>query len=484
MDIIGNRQDDMRCKVKILLVPPSSIIKITSHTEELIDHLESENYHVQLPAIAPNQTSGQATTKRPVDIILVDCRGEDFNYNFDPAFLDDLRKQSLESVFMFLTDLSVPATLRQKVKKYGSICATGQHLELLSIRLGRLLDSLALADECGERLKTLLLLTKGNSDTGGLRTSSKKLCVLIAGTPSPLSLRAMKSLDQKDIKLYAAITIPQTIRYLEEHSFDCLVLLPGQKTASHISLIKLLRRNGRTQKLPILVMHDHMALSDEPEKINAKYLYQGADLILDSHDSDQPLVREVAAFSRRSRLTKSMQQFLRKSIKTDNDNRKFSCTIPFFETHLARQCASAQKSGKPLCLSAFRLRALSGHAVSSHMQTQALSYIDLIAQDIDLVTAAQHDIVLISHPFTTPSEAQKISTRIKSVLQDISFKGGKKSGHKTRLVVAHNTVLLNQTEMPEQLITRALQNLIEDMPSQDTPSSATPVTTPYLSIVP
>ena len=112
------------------------------------------------------------------------------------------------------------------------------------------------------------------------------------------------------------------------------------------------------------------------------------------------------------------------------------------------------------------------------MHTQALSYIDLIVQDIDLVTAAQRDIILISHPFTTPDEAKRISKRISSVLQDISFRNTELSDHKDRLLVAHNSVLFDRAEQPERLITRALQNLREDELPRNKPVSA-----PYLCVV-
>ena len=447
-------QDNACFRARILYVP----LTFSRNQEAVTEALRNERFAVSLhdPACRP------AKSAAPADIILPDCRGSGFDPEFDVALLDRLRGDHPESVFMFLTDLSVPAEIRQQMKKYGSVCATGPHTELLVSRLTRMLDNLALADECGERLKTMLAVSSDTASRDGIKTSDDRLSVLVAGVPSPLSLRAIRSLERSGAALSAAISIPQILSYVENHRFDCLVLLPGSKQASHASLIKLLRRNGRSKNLPVLILSEEGEL--DQNRMAERYLRQGADLILSGQDTEGQLAREVSAFSRRNRLTRSMKQFLRKSVSADNNRKKYACTVPFFEAHLARQCASAQRTGKPLCLSGFRIRTQSGQPFTLHMQTQLLSYIDLIIQDIDLVTVAQSDILLISHPATMLDDAVALKERIVSVLQDISFRNETQATFKDRVIIAANTELYRADQSPEQLIIETLKGMAETMP--------------------
>ena len=113
------------------------------------------------------------------------------------------------------------------LKKFGQIVAIGDNIDLLLPRLCALVDSLNMADECGERIKTLAMMKKSMPGELALKTKTGKLEVLIAGAPAPITLRVLQSLQRQEFNVSAAITVKQALGYLETKQFDCLVLLPG-----------------------------------------------------------------------------------------------------------------------------------------------------------------------------------------------------------------------------------------------------------------
>ncbi len=393
------------------------------------------------------------------DIVIIDARSVKTVTENHFARIDGLKHQHPEASLMVVTDIAAPYGLRQSLKQYGIVCAIGQEPELLLPRLERLLENLALADECGERLKTLSSLNKSFEAQTSLRPSSADMRVLVAGTPSPLSLRTFSSLKKAGFKVTAAISVPQTIRYLENGSFDSLVMLPGNKAAVYSSLIKLLRRNDKTRTLPVLVLSEE--LTETSDEAGYRYLTQGADLVLAGRDEEEAIMSEVKAFAKRNRLTKSMRQFLRKSVMPDRSTKSLACDLPFFETHLARQCSSSKMSGRHLCLSVFQLKTVRDHPPSPTVCRQAVSYAEMMIQDTDLMTVVRNDLILISQPGKAIIDANKTRKRIVSLLQELKFKTALATDAYEDLSIASSTVLYGLEEKPEEMITRALKTLTE-----------------------
>ena len=390
----------------------------------------------------------------PVDVIIADCRTATPALGQVIGALETLRLRHPESIFLILIEPELIWDARLELKRFGTLCPIGERADLVIPRLDRLLENLALADECGERLKTLSSLNRSTVQGNILHMSKKAMRVLVSGAPSPVTLRAMKSLAGEAFRVTAAISVPQTIRYLELNIFDCLVIMPGDKTATYTGLIKMLRRNDRTRNLPILVIPDR---ADETTPlVSTRFMAQGADTILHAPDTEKALTAEVTAFSRRSRLTSSMKSFLRKAASCDGSGKDVVADLPFFEHHLERLCARAADTGKPLCLSAFKLNYRSGSKVSHTAFTQALKYAQMIIRDTDLMTAVRDDIFLVAQPGLTHGEASRRQQNIAEVLQEIVL-DDHPSAKADHVMVETSTVRLDTGETAEQLIARCFR---------------------------
>ncbi|GGD03378.1 hypothetical protein [Aquisalinus flavus] len=410
-----------------------------------------------------------------IDVIVADCRALQPDMGAVSARFTALRRAHPESIFLILIEPELAWDIRLWLKRYGTLCPLGERADLVTSRLDRLLENLALADECGERLKTLSALNRTAVSGSILNTSSKPMRVLVSGAPSPVTLRAMKSLSSGDYQVTAAMSVPQTMRYLEAQAFDCLVILPGDRTATYTGLVKMLRRNDRSRSLPILVI---------PERADAatagcRFMAQGADTVLSAIDTEKALTTEVTAFARRNRLTASMKQFLRKAASTDGKGLNLVCDLPFFENHLDRQCHRATETGKPLCVSAFKLKYSSGRILSSKGFRQALKYVQMMMRDTDLITAVRNDVFLISQPGLGTVEATRRQQNIAAVLQEIILEDAPGAGGDA-LVLEASTVQYRPAEMADGIIARAFQTLNIVPPRQTPPPQ---VEKPRLKIV-
>jgi hypothetical protein len=392
-----------------------------------------------------------------IDVLLIDTRGLLSICDEHLIFLKDLRQTHAEASFLFIADIDLPFSSRKALKRFGVISATGDSPDLMIDRLDALVESLALADECGERIKTLASLKQKPAAKLALKSRTDNLRVLIAGSPSPLMLRILRSLQKQPFQISAALSVKQAISYIETTFFDCLILLPGVEHARYTSMIKLLRRNNRTKEMPVLVIPD-IAEHDNLDMFGKKFLTQGADLIVADHDAENGLMSEVTQFSKRRRLTRSMKQFLRKSATQEKSVALRMCDIPFFENHLARQCQSSSRSRKSLCLSAYRVKTRSGAPLKSRHFKQAATYASAILRDIDLMTSLSDEIMLVSHPACNFVEAERQRKQIVRLIQDIKFRHGKTDDTEL-LIVESSAVRFDGEELPERLITRAFQTI-------------------------
>ncbi|MCI5046188.1 MAG: hypothetical protein MRY59_01705 [Aquisalinus sp.] len=395
--------------------------------------------------------------KTEADVLLIDCRHLDRYRDIDAIAIQDLKQQYADSAVMLVTSPECTGSMRSQLKKHGTLCASGDRPELLLPRINRLLENLSLADECGNRLKTMASLNRHGKTQSPLHADTKPVRVLVTGPASVVLMRVMSSLEQENFEVTAAISVPQTTRYLEAQSFDALVVVPGGKGKIYSSLIRLLRRNDRTDSLPIIVFSGiNLHGSGQPAY---HYLKQGADTVLPENDIETSMLPEVRSFARRNRLTKSMRQFLRQSVHSETRPSQLICETEFFEHHLGRQCATSRDTTRSLCLSAFRLRAQDEQIPARQTCKQALSYIDMVIKDTDLVTVISDNLVLLSQPATSVVDAEETRQKIVSLLQEIRFQSNFAGKAYEDLFVDASTVRYRLDEAPEEMIARALNTL-------------------------
>lgn len=418
-------------------------------TADIVSYLTDRGYRVSLD-------DGSGTRVHPVDVIIADCRAETFDHAPVCARFAALRRNHPESVFLILIDPDLGWDSRMALKRYGTLCPVGERADLIVPRLDRLLENLTLADECGERLKTLSSLNRSAGGGSILETNSKPLQVLMAGAPSPVTLRAMRSMKEGGFDVVAAMSVAQTARYLESDRFDCLVVLPGNRVATYTGLVKMLRRNDRTRTLPILVIPERA--DQRGRTTGTRFMAQGADTILTAEDAEQALNSEVTAFARRNRLTASMKQFLRKAASVDGTGQSLVSDLTFFERHLHRLCDRADNASKPLCLSAFKLTHADGSRLSQRLFDQAIAYAQMIIRETDLIAAVRQDIFLVSQPGLIASEAARRQANIADVLQEIAFESDNGAGSE-RLALSTSTVQYAPGEGSRTLISRAFRRM-------------------------
>lgn len=352
------------------------------------------------------------------DVSLVDLRDKKISAKKAKALAGVLRQSSPESSVFFLVDPTLDARGRGALRRYGEVVPVENEFDHLIERCRQMIRLRNIADEAGERLKTLASLNR-LADFPPIAASKAPINVLFAGAPGPDAMAAVSAAAKVAGQSICVLSAGQTLRAFDYCDFDCAVFMPASEHDPLLSVTRAMRRHTKYSGIPVI----HIA-EDETE---LKYLTQrGAqEFVLSEHISSD-LGARIQLTSRRARLLISMRRFLQAcNGESVRDAASGAFTAAFLAEHGARLCARSDQTKRPLSALLVRLSAENAHEAGPGKKAlhQAARLINRITRAEDIAARIGPDLFLILCPATIAADAAKMAMRIEGVLGNTVFRG-------------------------------------------------------------
>lgn len=353
------------------------------------------------------------------DIGLIDLRGRQVSSRKAQSIAGLLRKSSPESSILIIIDPYIDETARRALRRHGELVVMLTKPDGLIERCRQVLRLRNIAEEAGERLKSLASLNRLN-DFPPISAPAGALRVLIAGEAGPVALSALNALKPITEQSICVFSAGQALRAVESMRFDAAIFLPKRDSDPLMSLARSLRRHPKHANMPIIFpMHD-------PDDA-ANYALRGAsDFMLTGHIGADLGPKALLA-ARRARLQKSMRKFLQ-ACEGDGvrDAGSGAFTATFLAEHGARLCARADQTGRTMSMVTLRIETESkehGEAEPGRRALhQAARLINRVTRAEDMVARVATNTFLVMMPATTERHAEKAALRIQGVLENTVFR--------------------------------------------------------------
>ncbi len=354
-------------------------------------------------------------TSLGADIGLIDLRKQGVSARKAKAIASALRRKSPESPLVFLVDPTCEVSAPSALKRFGEVIPAHNEVDHVTVRCREIIRLRNIAEETGERLKSLATLNR-LVEFPVVTTTNTQARILIAGRPGPAAIAAVNAVNAVAGKATCVLNAGQAMRALEHDDFDCAIFLPTAENDPMLAFIRTLRRHPKHAHLSIIQIADHPAdLSN--------YARKGArDFVLAQQISVELASRAQLA-SRRARLLRSMRKFL-KSCKGEGirDARSGAFTSLFLTEHGNRICARADQTGRALSITLVSLSDADDQASTARTLNHAARLINRVTRAEDMVARISRKKFIILSPATNVEDAEKIGLRISGVIANTAFR--------------------------------------------------------------
>ena len=349
------------------------------------------------------------------DLGLVDLRGAEISSRKAKAVASLLRRSSPESTIVFLIDEQVTSDVRASLRRFGEVICAESDVEHVLIRCRQLIRLRNIAEETGERIKSLTAVNR-LVDFPPIASSANPVKVLIAGAPGTAAIAAINEISEVADSSYCVFSAGQAMRALDHEEFDCMLFLPTLRDNPLQALMRALRRHPKHSALATIQIVQSLADLPKAAKRGA------SDFILESHIPHE-LGQKLTLAARRARLRSSMNHFLNACAGETVRDPLSGCFTPLFLTeHGARLGVRADQSGRALSVCLIQLADQNYDSPpTAKMLHQATRMINRITRAEDLVARIANNIFAVIAPATNPDDASKICARVDGVLSSTAF---------------------------------------------------------------
>lgn len=353
------------------------------------------------------------------DIGLIDLRGRRLSSRKAQSIASLLRKSSPESSILLIVDPYIDDTARKALRRHGELVVMLTRPEGVIERCRQILRLRNVAEEAGERLKSLATLSRLN-EFPPISAPAAPLRVLIAGEAGPAALAAVNALKPITEQCICVFSAGQALRAVENARFDAAVFLAARENDPLMSLARSLRRHPKHASMPVL-----FPLTD-PD-LCENYAKRGASEFIFTDHIQADLGPKIQIAARRARLLKSMRRFLG-ACEGDGvrDPGSGAFTATFLTEHGARLCSRADQSGRSMAMIPLRIdmeaRDGSESEPGRRALHQAARLINRVTRAEDVVARVGVDTFIVLAPATTEENAAKAALRIRGVLENTVFR--------------------------------------------------------------
>jgi PleD family two-component response regulator len=389
-----------------------------------------------------------------VDVNVFDLRSGEIPARAAQQTALDLRRSAPESGAVYVVPFLMSAAERAHLRRLGEVAISEGDLSGVIHACRQRLRLRNVAEEAGERLKSIAALTR-LSDFPPIETSNRPPSVLIAGAPGPMTLAAIARAEEMSERADAALSASQAMRALETRVYDCAVFLPRGIGDPLLGLARTMRRHRRFQDLPILV------LPVEAQDGARGEMPSNVEIMLAGH-LDDDLASRLVTLTRRARLLGAMRSFL-SYVAGDGVRDRISgaFTPAFFGQHAERLFTRADQTGRMVSLIGVRLAAVEKDDMDVggvRTLTEAARLINRVSRAEDCVGRIAHDVFVVLQSATRRIDAEKSAARIEGVIANTMFRS--RAGKRVFAVAATtNTVERRAGEHLEEALARMLVDL-------------------------
>ena len=399
------------------------------------------------------------------DVGVVDLRNRDINASQARRITSTLRGRSPECSIVFLVDPVAKPQTRNILNRSGEIIAIDDNFAPAIERCREIIRLRSLAEETGERLKSLAELTR-LADFPPISPATDPGEFLIAGPPGAVALSAAAAAQNAAAKWTGVISPGQSLRAIESGRFDGAILLPNEQNDLLQSLARSIQRNPSYADFPII----HIAA--DCEELAALVEKGARDFLIADHIEDE-LPRKIASVTRRARLAHAMRQFLGACAGDGvRDPASGVFTGSFLALHGARLAARADQTHKAFCLAGIKLtpRSPEGGAAAptARILRQAGDLIRRVTRATDLTARLSSDSLAIATPGTPHADTERICERIAGVISNTLFRGARNELYSVD--VQWNVALRTPGLRIEETLAAALSGLTDRPPVRATSS--------------
>ncbi len=356
----------------------------------------------------------------PPDVAVVDLREHRLSAKSVQTLAQLTRQAAPDCGLVYIAPFTLSAHERAHLRRSGDLVLAGDDLSVVVDACRHRLRLRNIAEETGERLKSIAASTR-LSEFPPIETSNAKPRVLVAGAPGPSSLSALAATEAVAEQTVGALTAAQAMRALESGRFDCAVFIPGGEGDPLMGLARSMRRHRKFQDLPLIVVGGD-GLEARKCRFSSAYV---ADIVLPRHASED-LGARILSVTRRARLAAAMRRFL-SACAGDGVRDKMSGAFapPFFAMHAERIFARADQTRRPLSVVGVRLSPVAPNeteARASRMLADAARLINRVTRAEDFVARLSPDTFIVLMAATTERDADTASKRISGVIANTMFR--------------------------------------------------------------
>lgn len=314
---------------------------------------------------------------------------------------------------VFLASAGLSASERAYLRRHGDLVIAGDDLVPLVNACRQKLRVRNVAEETGERLKSIAAQTR-LSEFAPIDTSNEPPSLLIAGAPGSTMLEAIAAAGEVCERADAAMSAGQAMRALEAGLYDCLAVLPKGPGDPLLGLARAIRRHRRFQDLPVIIVRPlgQTAVGEAP--VNSE--------IVPPEHVQADFGRRIVQLTRRSRLLAAMRRFL-SSCGGDGVRDRISgaFTSSFFGQHAARVFERADQTRRPAALVGVRL-ASQLPAAGGRTLVDAARLINRVSRAEDFVGMIAPDTFVVLASATRGEDAAFLARRAEGVIANTMFR--------------------------------------------------------------
>ncbi|MEM8936713.1 MAG: diguanylate cyclase [Pseudomonadota bacterium] len=346
------------------------------------------------------------------DVTIFDLRDVETAPRNLSAIAETARRQSPEAPIISVLSPDCGQPLRAAARKLGDVIPASDDLTHIGQRLRSVIRLRNVAEETGERLKSLAALNC-LAAYPMIATEETPFRALIAGAPGAPAIVAHNALTAAKFSTVSVLSASQAMRALDHDEFDCVVFFPSSENDPLVGLSNTLRRGSHLGAVATLRIAPDVAALERAGRET------GGDTVLIDEIAAE-CGRKARNAARRARLMRAMRPFLEACHGDgvcDAVSGAFSST--FLSAHGARLCGRADQTERPLSYILATLTAQRAGRCSTPGRFALRRLGQAIKQTVrieDCVARIARDRFLILMPATNEAGAQAAAQRLEGVI--------------------------------------------------------------------
>lgn len=383
---------------------------------------------------------------RAPDVAVVDLCGAD---PASPAAADAVaaaRRLGAHAGVLIAAGTNANAEDRRRLARLGETVFTRTSVEPLIGALRERLRVAALADETGDRLKTLVADGRPVA-LAPAPPRREDFSVLIAGKPSPIALTVSNAAAGMAKSAASVFSAGQAMRALDHGAFHGAVFIPADENDLLIALARALRRHREHRRLPVIIV------SEDDDLLDRRAAKDGLETMSAARVGED-LSPRLETVTRRALMAANMRAFLRSG---EGNGGAIAASPRLFAQHAVRCLHRADETGRTISFVALTLAPKAegvSTAASRLALDEALRTAARLVRAEDMIARLTATTLVVMLRGTTAADAERVAHRLEGVI----------AGTQSRASLDHADVFAAAIERhPGVEIERVIAALVADL---------------------